>query len=160
MLCISPCWWRIPVSILYKSTAGRYRPVRVADGPITARCRLIKNASWVCCCPWWILLNWSNIYISRWGKFIFVTCFAERNLTVSNFVLQSTRARPACASAPSDQDLSCSSKGSLAAVADERSGSNATRLRLIPAFVISHSLSSHLFLLYLLRQPAFRFAYN
>ena len=31
-----------PVSILHKSTAGRY-----ADGPITARCRFIKNASWV-----------------------------------------------------------------------------------------------------------------
>ena len=26
-----------PVSILYKSIAGRYRPVRVADGPIPAR---------------------------------------------------------------------------------------------------------------------------
>ena len=38
---------RYPVSILYKSIAGRYRPVRVADGPITARCRFIKNASWV-----------------------------------------------------------------------------------------------------------------
>ena len=36
-----------PVSILHKSIAGRYRPVRVADGPITARCRFIKNASWV-----------------------------------------------------------------------------------------------------------------
>ena len=35
----------IPVSILYKSIVGRYRPVRVADGPITARCRFIKNAS-------------------------------------------------------------------------------------------------------------------
>ena len=35
----------VPVSILYKSIAGRYRPVRVADGPITARCRFIKNAS-------------------------------------------------------------------------------------------------------------------
>ena len=35
-----------PVSILHKSIAGRYRPVRVADGPITARCRFIKNASW------------------------------------------------------------------------------------------------------------------
>ena len=34
-------------SILYKSTAGRYRPVRVADGPITARCRFIKYAYWV-----------------------------------------------------------------------------------------------------------------
>ena len=28
---------KYPVSILYKSIAGRYRPVRVADGPITAR---------------------------------------------------------------------------------------------------------------------------
>ena len=35
-----------PANILYKSTAGRYRPVRVADGPITARCRFIKNANW------------------------------------------------------------------------------------------------------------------
>ena len=35
-----------PVSILYKSIAGRNRPVRVADGPITARYRFIKNASW------------------------------------------------------------------------------------------------------------------
>ena len=34
-----------PASILYKSIAGRYRPVRVADGPITARYRFIKNAS-------------------------------------------------------------------------------------------------------------------
>ena len=36
-----------PVSILHKSIAGRYRPVRVADGPVTARCRFINNASWV-----------------------------------------------------------------------------------------------------------------
>ena len=36
-----------PVSILYKSIAGRYRPVRIADGPTTARFRFIKNASWV-----------------------------------------------------------------------------------------------------------------
>ena len=36
----------IPVCILYKSIAGRYRPVRAADGPITACCRFIKNASW------------------------------------------------------------------------------------------------------------------
>ena len=34
-----------PVSILHKSIAGRYRPVRVADGPIMARCRFIKNAT-------------------------------------------------------------------------------------------------------------------
>ena len=38
---------RNPVSILYKSIAGRYWPVRVADGPITARYRfIIKNACW------------------------------------------------------------------------------------------------------------------
>ena len=36
-----------PISILHKSIAGRSRPVRVADGPITARCRFMKNASWV-----------------------------------------------------------------------------------------------------------------
>ena len=35
----------LPVSILYKSIAGRYRPVRVADGPITARFRFIMNTS-------------------------------------------------------------------------------------------------------------------
>ena len=35
-----------PVSILHKSIAGRYRPVRIADGPITARCRFMQNASW------------------------------------------------------------------------------------------------------------------
>ena len=42
------CLGLSPVSILYKSIAGRYRPVRVADGPITARYRFIKNAYWVC----------------------------------------------------------------------------------------------------------------
>ena len=36
----------IPASIVYKSIAGRYRPVRVADGQITARYRFINNASW------------------------------------------------------------------------------------------------------------------
>ena len=35
-----------PASILHKSIAGRYRPVRVADGLITTRYRFIKNASW------------------------------------------------------------------------------------------------------------------
>ena len=41
-------WEGYPVSILYKSTVGRYRPVSYPDGPITARCSFIKNASWVC----------------------------------------------------------------------------------------------------------------
>ena len=35
-----------PVSILHKSIASRYRLVRVADGPIMARFRFLKNASW------------------------------------------------------------------------------------------------------------------
>ena len=35
-----------PTSILYKSTAGCYRPVSYPDGPIMARCRFIKNAYW------------------------------------------------------------------------------------------------------------------
>ena len=35
-----------PASILYKSIAGRYRPVIYPDGPITARYRFIKNAYW------------------------------------------------------------------------------------------------------------------
>ena len=36
-----------PVSFLHKSIAGCFRPVRVADGPITARYRFIKNVSWL-----------------------------------------------------------------------------------------------------------------
>ena len=35
-----------PTSILYKSTAGHYRPVSYPNGPITARYRFIKNANW------------------------------------------------------------------------------------------------------------------
>ena len=35
-----------PASILYKSIAGRYRPVSYPDGPTTARYRFIKNAYW------------------------------------------------------------------------------------------------------------------
>ena len=40
------CFVIIPVSILYKSITGRYRPVSYPDGLITARYRFIKNASW------------------------------------------------------------------------------------------------------------------
>ena len=43
--CINPF-----TSILHKSIAGRYRPFKVADGPITARHRFIKNASWTWAC--------------------------------------------------------------------------------------------------------------
>ena len=37
---------RHPASILNKSIAGRSRPVSYPDGPITARCRFMKNAYW------------------------------------------------------------------------------------------------------------------
>ena len=37
---------KYPSSFLYKSIAGHYWPVRVADGPIIARYRFIKNAIW------------------------------------------------------------------------------------------------------------------
>ena len=40
------CFENTPVSIQHKSIVGRHRPIRVAHGPITARCRFIKNASW------------------------------------------------------------------------------------------------------------------
>ena len=39
-------YWYFPVSILYKSIAGRYRPVSYPDGPITVRYWFIKNAFW------------------------------------------------------------------------------------------------------------------
>ena len=35
-----------PASILHKSTARRLRPVSYPDGPLTARCRFMKNAYW------------------------------------------------------------------------------------------------------------------
>ena len=44
---MSKKWITSSASIQHKSIAGRYRPVRVADGPIKARCRFINNASWV-----------------------------------------------------------------------------------------------------------------
>ena len=43
-----PLTSRTPVSIVHKSIASR--PVRVADGPITARYWFIKNASWDVTC--------------------------------------------------------------------------------------------------------------
>ena len=46
MLIYTPSEEKKTVSILYISIAGHNQPVRVADGPITARCRFIKNASW------------------------------------------------------------------------------------------------------------------
>ena len=44
---LDTCLVDLPENILYKSIAGHYRPVRVADGPITACYRFIKNANWV-----------------------------------------------------------------------------------------------------------------
>ena len=44
-------------SILYKSIAGRYRPVSYPDGPITAHYRFIKNAFWGYCLFLMLLLS-------------------------------------------------------------------------------------------------------
>ena len=51
-----------PASILYKSIAGRYRPVRVADGPTTARYWFIKNSYWVAT---WVMLPCKCIAINK-----------------------------------------------------------------------------------------------
>ena len=42
---------------IHRSVAGRYRPIKVADWPITARCRFIKNASWVLGTIWALSSN-------------------------------------------------------------------------------------------------------
>ena len=52
--CLHTC---IPITIHYKYIAGRYRPVRLADGPITARYRFIKNASWDVHCFGFVHIN-------------------------------------------------------------------------------------------------------
>ena len=51
-----------PVSILYKSIAGRQRPVSFPDGPITARYSFIKIASWVC---GEITLMWNTFWMNE-----------------------------------------------------------------------------------------------
>ena len=52
-----------PVSILYKSIAVRYRPVRVADGPTTARYSFIKNASWVVVCMCSVVYFMNQVFL-------------------------------------------------------------------------------------------------
>ena len=58
--------FKYPASILYKSIAGRYRPVSYPDGPVTARYRFIKNAYWVVWnwkhmfCIWFVTMNFSD----------------------------------------------------------------------------------------------------
>ena len=47
----------IPANILYKSTAGRYRPVSYPDGPITSRYRFTKNAYWGTCLTFGLMLT-------------------------------------------------------------------------------------------------------
>ena len=79
-----------PASILYKSTASRYRLVSYADGPITARCRFIKNAYWD-----------SLAY-----KF-YIMLASTSEIAPFNMCDQQ-RFRSACAFAQSDQNLRCS----------------------------------------------------
>ena len=59
-------------SILYKSIAGRYRPVSYPDGSVKARYRFIKNATWD---------------ISKYNPFTpeFLMQTSSLNLEMSNF---------------------------------------------------------------------------
>ena len=53
----------IPAGMLYKSTAGRYRPDRVADGPIMARCRFMWNAYWDTICLLFYIVYFAHICV-------------------------------------------------------------------------------------------------
>ena len=66
------------VSILYKSTAGRHRPVSYPDGPITARCRFIKHASWV------QLSEMAAVIPSGRPLVVFVYVFCKNNLSITS----------------------------------------------------------------------------
>ena len=76
-LCLAAC----TVSILFKSIAGRYRPVRVADGPITARFRFINNASWVGGLSWCFCLSY---WCHRWS--IFCECVSSWTASILLFM--------------------------------------------------------------------------
>ena len=65
---------KCPVSILYKYIAVRYRPARVADGPITARYRIIKNASWIGYAKMKEFFLIGSKFLSRGGEILFPTC--------------------------------------------------------------------------------------
>ena len=64
------CASKYQVSIVHKLITGRYRPVRVAHGPITARCRFIKNASRVS-----IKKNRGSFTIDRFKAMVLVWVF-------------------------------------------------------------------------------------
>ena len=61
----------LPVSILHKSVAGHYRPVRVAEGPIKARYRFIKNISWA-----GVAYSLYDLVLVRCGTF-FIFCLVR-----------------------------------------------------------------------------------
>ena len=73
--CFKPTY---PASILYKSSAGRYRPVRVADGPITARYRFMKNAYWVDTQCLTLLCNQKNRFILKY--YILLSLYIKVNI--------------------------------------------------------------------------------
>ena len=64
-----------PASILCKFMAGRYRSVRVTDGPITAHYKFIKNAYWVGTSKQFIFIFKGNRYDFRRDNS--VKCFAS-----------------------------------------------------------------------------------
>ena len=79
---------RFPASILYKSIAGRYRPVSYPDGPITARYRFVKNAYWVQSAKYMSITISNNL---DWGQYVSdissraakTLCFLRRNFSLA-----------------------------------------------------------------------------
>ena len=75
----------IPVSILHKSIAGRDRPVRVADGPITARHWFIKNASWVLKCQETFYGRYTALIPAEVGLIYFKRCLVFGKILGKSF---------------------------------------------------------------------------
>ena len=97
-----------PISILYKPIAGRYRPVRVADRPITTHYKFIKNAIWAdpnskrgylrenlltwtdsfSSLFWWCRVRWlPSIYVVIFNMVIKQVLLAETFTTVLEWTL-------------------------------------------------------------------------
>ena len=77
-----------PASILYKSIAGRYRPVRVADGPITAHYRFMYNAYWCFSCSTQQSIKLSLLKNMKMPTIVIIFIFISRENFMIRHVLQ------------------------------------------------------------------------
>ena len=99
-----------PASILYKSRAGRCRPVSYLDGPKTARYRFIKNAYWVLSVGLYKDLLIKICPKKYYKAFISLLSMCGSNEAVTSENVPSDtcaqrRFRSACAFAQSDQNI-------------------------------------------------------